>query len=365
MRQRGTLILLGLGLLLLVGAYLLAQCGEERLSTTGPTEAVPTRKVEYPRQRQQRESRLQRAGKPTKPPPTPAEKATRDRLLRALSSPGGKGAVVMEVNALRHSPLVDALLTCREQQGGDEARGLALMKEELGIDIREDVDRIAIDAEVLAVSGFFKDLKLPPELGDGDDYGDNAHLFEMAGADGDTAYIARVGEDLVLTGTDQAQIKAAIDRAEGRAEAGPSFQEGTVGGEVYGTVGKEMLLGLMAGSNDPRLAVAAEILTTSQVRMTVDTDAALSLDLGTRTDEEASELAKVLGGVVAVARNEALSAGNSQLAGLLEQARATPDGNGVAFDVAIPGNDLLRAMGCPPLAMGGDGAPAPTAEDGP
>jgi hypothetical protein len=36
---------------------------------------------------------------------------------------------------------------------------------------------------------------------------------------------------------------------------------------------------------------------------------------------------------------------------MLEQAKIVPNDDGsIAFDVAVPGDDLLKLMGCPPLA---------------
>lgn len=349
-KNRGVVLMLIAGVGLLVVAALLARCGDDRLG--GVT--VPTAKpVEFPRERAAREERAARSAR-TAPAPSPSPTAPptpRDRLNRALSSPTKGGAVVFEVNALRHSPLVDALLACRQKQQGDEVAGLDLLKSELGIDLAEDVDRVALDAEVLAVSGFFEKLSLPKDLGEGEAYGDGGRIYTMDDDKGGSMFMAKVGTDLVMTSTDEGELKAAVDRAEGRAEAAPTFPAGVVGGEVYGMVGPELLQGLIGmGGASSDLAGLTSMLTTTQVRMAVDDNAALSLDIGTKGPEEGKELAKALGGVVAMARSQAVADGKPELAAMLEQARVVPRDDGtIAFDVAVPGNDLLKAMGCPPL----------------
>ena len=61
-----------------------------------------------------------------------------------------------------------------------------------------------------------------------------------------------------------------------------------------------------------------------------------------------------------MARADARSTGNTELLGLLDQARVEPRDDGtVALDIAVRGADLLRIVGCPPP----ENAPAP-AHDG-
>jgi hypothetical protein len=349
MRNRGVVALLGVSIIFLIVATVLARCGDDRM---GPVTAAATAPVEFPRERAIRERRLQRqVAKASSSPPASPGQTSRDRLSRALSSPGKDGAVIFEVNALRHSPIVDALLRCRRQQGGDEIHGLDTLKSELGVDVTEDVDRVALDAEVLAVSGFFKELVLPEGIGSGDAHGDGGRVFTMEDSKGEPTYLATVGDDLLMTSSDPEQLKAAIDRAEGRAEAGSVFPDGVAGGEVYGLIGPALMGELLrlTGANDS-IPGLKDMITTTQVRLAVDSAAAISLDIGTRTPEEGEQLAKALGAAVVVARAQAINAGRTELAGLLDQAKVVPGADGtIAFDVAIPGNELLVALGCPPL----------------
>jgi hypothetical protein len=352
MRRRLPLLLVALAVLFLVVAAALQRCGEERLTGRGPTTAKAP-EVEFPRAKAQRlraqkerERRAQaaQAADASPPPPPPAPP---DRLTRALASPGQDGALVVEVNAIRHSPLVEKLLACTGAQESDASRGLNELEKELGIDVTEAVDRVAFDKDVLGVSGFFDKLKVPEQLGPGEAVGEGGRLYRTKDDDGNAMVIGRVGDDLLFTGFDEAQVRAAIDRAEGRAPPGPALPDDVMGGEVYGVVGKAFLADLLGDADDPAAARLAEVVTQSRVQMSVDDAAALSLDLATRSPDEGEDLARALGGAVTALRARAAEEGNDELAGLLEQAVVRPQpGGGVAFDVAVPGAEFLRLFRC-------------------
>ncbi|HEY1099523.1 MAG TPA: hypothetical protein VGF99_11375 [Myxococcota bacterium] len=346
MRKKQVWILVAIAVVALVLAAVLGRVGKVDDAVVAATTKKP---VDYPRDRALRALRERaRATPPAADAGTPSTtKRSSDRLTRALSSPGKDGAVVFEVNALRHSALVEKLLACRQKQAGDDAAGLTALKEQLGIDVTEDVDRVALDSEVLVASGFFEALKVPAELGEGTPWGDAGRIYAMTDSSGKPAYMARAGNDLVMTSTDEAQLKAAIDRAEGRTATEAWFPDGVEGGEVYGLVGADMIKGLLTSTGDSRFAGVADLLTTSALRVAVDDDAALSVDIGARTPDDADDIARALGGAIAVARSDARSRGDTELVALLEQARIVPHDDGsIAFDVAVRGADLLRLAGC-------------------
>ncbi len=351
MRNKTTPVLLGLGLALLVLAFVLARCAEGRMGN-GPT-APAARTVEFPREKARRASAerrsAERQARASGQPPAPPSPKPPDRLTRALSSPGKGGALVVEVNAIRHAPLTEKFLACEQARKGDGANALAQLQQELGIDLTEDVDRFALDGELVAVSGFFEKLKLPAHLGEGEAVGDAGRIFRIKDDDGTPLVVGKVGDDLLLTGIDEAQVRAAIERAEGRAPAGPAFPDGVAAGEVYGFLGPQMLQSVLGSFDDPAAAQLARIITESRVQVAVDDAAAMSLDLSARSPDEGRDLGRALGGLVAAARAQAVDADDAELAGLLEQARVEVGDDGrVAFDLAVPGDDLLRLMGCDP-----------------
>ncbi len=337
-------IFAALALALLGVAALLSRCGQQTLDHS-PVSKTVVPEIEYPRERARR---LAKQPKPAPSTSTPTPTVGRDKLARALSSPGKDGALVIEVNAIRHSPLVEQLLDCELKRNGDMAGGLQTLKDELGVDVTEDLDRVAFDKDVLAVSGFFKDLKLPAALGDGEAYGDTGRLFRTKDEGGKAMMVGKVGDELLVTGFSEEQVKAAIDRAEGRGQSDSAFPDGVVGGEVYGLVGPAFLADLLADNKDPAVARLAEVVKTTRLQVAVDTDAAISLDIESHDAAQGKDLGKALGGLIAAGRQQAQQSGDEKLAGLLDQGEVVVrDDGSVAVDVAVPGATLLTLFGCP------------------
>lgn len=346
MKKNGVLI--GIALALLVAAYLLARCGEDRLQTGGgATEPKAVKQVEYPREKAWKKKHQKT---PTTPATTTTEKTPqvgRDKLAKALASPGKDGALVVEVNAIRHSPIAEKILACTAAQKGDAQNGLETLKEQLGVDITEDVDRVGFDKDVLAVSGFFSGLKLPEEMGAGDVYGDGGRIFRVKDDAGKNMVVGKVGDELLVTGFNEDQVKAAIDRAEGRASADSEFPADVVGGEIYGLVGKAFLADLLSNEKDPTANRLLQVVKTTKLQVAVDDAAALSVDIEANSPEEGRDLGKALGGMISMARQQAQANGDDELAGLLDQGAVNiRDDGSVAVDVAVPADTLLQFFGC-------------------
>ena len=269
-----------------------------------------------------------------------------DAMQRALLQKDGKGAVFVEANAIRHSPLMEKMLRCRQKENGD---GLEDMKDKLGIDPMEDVDRIGFNGDVFVASGFFSKMKVPEELGAPEAYGDGGQIWHAKGDEGQEMYFGKVGDGMLMTAADPAALKAAMDRSTGQADPStpPALPAGFGEGEVYGTVGAAFLQSVLGDSKDPVAQSVAKLVTQSTVRMNVDEDAALSLDLSAVDDKSAVDLSSAVRGGLAGLHAKAVSDGDDDLAHLLEQARVTPgEGGKFNVDVAVPGETLLRGMGC-------------------
>lgn len=219
-------VLAGLVIGFIVLTVLASRCEDDRIAEgVAPVPEAP--KVVYPRDRPDPIRMSKRMRKPRRRGSTPldterarSDKRVRDRLEAAMSAPGGGGSVFVELNAIRHSEVANKILKCRET----EAMGvLDDFKERLNIDPSKDIDRVAISGESLAVSGYFKDITLPPEVGDGVEYG-GAKLYETPGGvdrrgnPRDPVHFAVVGEDMVVTGPSAEAVKASVDRIEGRGE---------------------------------------------------------------------------------------------------------------------------------------------------
>lgn len=347
--RRPLLVLAVLAVLLLIAASLLSRGSADVVATAdGGVENKKTRKerVVYPRDKK----RVRVSRSLDDPRPAEERKRSLDALQRSVLGDAQKGAVFVEANALRHSPLMEKVLKCRE---ADANGGLAQMKEELGIDPLEDLDRIGFNGEVFAASGFFQGMRVPSEAGAGQAYGDKARLWHVEGEKGQDVVFAQVDQGLLLSGPDEATVKAAIDRAEGRSAASGGPPAGLGESELYGSLPGSFLARLALGSRDPNVARIAELVTSTSVRMNVAQDAALSLDVATRDEAASEELEKTLNGGLALLRAQAEQKGERDVAALLDQARLErAEGGGLMFDVAVPGDFLLKSLGCGP-----DGTP--------
>src|SRR5690606_34694099 len=119
--------------------------------------------------------------------------------------------------------------------------------------------------------------------------------------------------------------------------------------EIYGSIGPELIRALSAGGSDPLFGKLGELVTEGTARVLVDEHVSVSLDFEAKGETSADDLAKALGGVLALARQQANANGEVELAALLEQARVLPqEGGRFGVDVAVPGELILKGMGCAP-----------------
>jgi hypothetical protein len=321
----------------------IAQDPEKRAALEAKKRAEEASKtVRYPRDRIRRTSDSPLATDRARP----AEKAASDPILRAMAAPDGGGAVFAEVNAIRHSPLVEKMLRCREDRAMKE---LDKLKEITGIDVLEDVDRIALSKDGLAVSGFFDELQQPEGVERVEAYGDGGEIFEFQGEKGEKGFYATIGDGLVVAGDSAEDLRAAIDRVEGRASVDNAVPPRATNSEVYGRVGKAFIASLLQGANDPMAKQVSELVEGGVIRLNIDEHVSASLDVEANDPESGENLAKTIGGALSIARRDAAKRGDHELASLLEQARVLPgkDG-GFGLDVAVPGETMLSMLGCAP-----------------
>ncbi|HEY3356102.1 MAG TPA: hypothetical protein VGQ83_22810 [Polyangia bacterium] len=325
---------LGLAALLLAVAALLMTRGERP-----PGEAARPREVafpRYPRGPQLERMKQRRTLAPASAPAAgaPQEERNRDPVLTAL--PGGKGvtAVVVEANALVASPVGRLLLNCLGAGGGGDP--FAEVQAKTGIDLRRDVDRVAVFDDGFVVSGDFKQARFGEALAGAapTKYGDRATLYDT-GAGGQSAF-ALWGGTMVVAGT-PAAVRGAVDRLEGRAPAAtPAIPAERAFGDVYGVVGGQ-LLGRLLGGDQSGLArqfrAAAE-----RIELHVDAagDVALVAAVRGSAPAQVEDLGKALGAALAVARVQAQASGDTNLAELLDFARVVPEGASFTMELALP-----------------------------
>ncbi len=367
--KRNRIVLLIVAALLIAAGVLSSRCADEAKAPADKEARAEAQqraeRVVFPR-----DARARRRPPPAAAPAGRSERRrepSADPIQRAMAFPDG-GAVFIEVNAIRHSELVERLLACRQ---GDAADAMRRFQDELGIDPLEDVDRMALHNDVFAASGFFEELKLPGEVAAPEAYGDETRIYRLPNVDDPSqpaAVVARVGDGLLLLGEDEAQVKAAVDRAEGRGgDDVKALPPDVTGTEIYGRFGPELLAELLGGPEgappNPLVQRVTEIVTDGTVRVLVDDAVSMSLDLETRDEQAGEDLAKAVGGALAGARQRAEIAGDEELAALLDKARVLKQENGrFGIDIAVPGETVLEAMGCPsssaPVGANDDGEAA-------
>ena len=341
-------ILLGGIAVCLVGAFFVSKCADDEGLELDPEkkkralarEQAEGIDVKYPRDtfRPRKDSPLA-----TKRPELATLIDEDDPVLRAMSTNGG-GAVFIEVNAIRHSPLVEKVLRCRD---GEAMAGFDDLKKAIGVDVLEDVDRLAIGDEGIAISGFFENFKVPEDLGAPETHEGNDIYAYTSDEGSKPGYFAQVGDGLIVAGEDKDALARAIDRVEGRTSSTPIVPIKSTNSEIYGRVSSDFLGKFLQNDKDPLAMQVRELVTGGTVRLNVDEHVSASFDVDTNDGAKGKDLAKALGGALAVMRRDAEKQGDAELAALLEKARIMPNDNGsFALDMAVPGDTLLEMLGC-------------------
>ncbi len=259
-----------------------------------------------------------------------------DPLYLALPDATKSGfGVVLEANALAHSDLGNMLLSC---MGASELEGLTEMKDEFNFDPLQDLDRAAFFDKLVVATGDFAAFrkKLDEAPDEQQAYGDQGVLFSAK--DGDN--FAIWNDEMLMFGDSEDELRAMIDRLEGRSPPAESIIKPEMAyGEVYGVAGPELLAKLIE-SEDPQVRQLAEAV--ENIELHVNTSEGLALSLHAQGSDEArlEDLAKSLGAALAVQRM--MKGADSEFGKFLEDSRVLRTGGG-KFTVELAANmDMLR-----------------------
>ncbi len=333
-----------------VAAFLMSRGDEPR--------KAPAPQVEFPRYlRPAEHERMERRRTLAAPEAVPAgmepepERAAPpvlDPVLAALPAVPGKSAVVVEANALRHSPIGELLIDCLLK--GE--RGLDDVRERVGFDPLEDIDRVAFGGNgTVLVSGHFAGAKWD-EMEPGvrfERYGDKARFFRHGVGDFDSAqgeYLAVWGDELVLFGEDRAEVEAAIDRLEGRRPpVAPAIDEASTYGEIYGILAAEQLAEMIPAEQQALRQRILEAADRVELHVDASGDVAIAADVQGPQADSVRDLGKSLGAALSLARIKAQAEGDDTLAELLELARVKPQGDRFALELALPLEVLEKHLG--------------------
>ncbi|HVE81341.1 MAG TPA: hypothetical protein VND93_00770 [Myxococcales bacterium] len=348
MRRR--LVFLWVAILLLAGAVALMLYGEE------PAPQQPEVSVSFPRRLNPEERKRMESRRVLPEPPPPKEdraagpQRPRDPVLAALSGSGHGSVVVVEANAIRNSPVGKLLLECLLAETREDP--IEKVRREAGVDLLQDLDRVALTDDGMIVSGHFANARwddLFRQRATSSRYGDSATVYralprEVSLPDGgrlsreSQESLAAWNDQMLLLGDSDEAVKAMIDRIEGRQPVEqPILNESQTYGEIYGVLSADDLAKLFPGDQTDlaeRFRAAA-----SRIEVHVDT----SRDVGIVADVQGSDAAQVedlgksLGAALAVARLGAQQDDQQKdLADLLGLAKVRPDGDKFKVEMAIP-----------------------------
>lgn len=310
-----------------------------------PLRPPPSTTVSFPTEMTPRDAARARARRthqlPTPENATDTPRAPVDPLLAVLPTDPGAGAVVLEANAIRNSPLGETLLACM----GGEAQ-LAEFRERSGVDLLNDLDRMAITTQGVSLTGHFADADWDAMFPDASrtGYGEQGRIYEQPerhGIHGEPLPRRAMGvwgNSMVLMGTPE-EVEAAIDQLEGRGAPGtPIVDASQAYGEVYGVIGGDTLAMMLGrggelGELPPELREAA-----SRLELHADTLSDLGMVARFAGEDPArvEELGKTFNGLLSVARARAQLEGEEEAVRLLDMAKVSHGDAGFDLQLAVP-----------------------------
>ena len=209
---------------------------------------------------------------------------------------------------------------------------------------------MVITDEGLMLSGDFSNAKFKELLGDSVsmDYGQGARVYEpgdmtVTRADGGTVTRRRDSalgvwnNQLFMVGKTPDDIKAAIDRVEGRGPDEPSvIPEGSTYGEMYGVLSVDHLAQLLGPDQAELAQRLRDVAENVELHVDASSDVALVAEVKGDNADKVTDLGKSLGAALSLARIRAQAEGEKEMAQLLDFARVQPDGKAFKLEMAVP-----------------------------
>jgi hypothetical protein len=278
---------------------------------------------------------------------SPAGGERQDPMLAALSVGAGSSAVVLEVNALRYSPLGELLLGCLVAREGRESALESLRK--AGIDPLQDVDRVGMTEHGVVVSGDFRKTQWGALLGDAtpEAYGEQGSITAVAprGEGAPTLYATRWGDSLLHLGSSPEEARAVVDALENRGpRSKPILQPDQTYGEMYGVVSGSDLVEAL-GETDGWGKALAGAASSVELHLDARRDVGLVAEVSGEDAAKVADLGKTLGGALAMGRMQARAGGDAETAELLDFARVVPGRDGkLSLELALPLEVVARRL---------------------
>jgi hypothetical protein len=306
-------------------------------------------RVEFPRFAKPEEHDRNRRRRTLPPAPPKGDSDTapskRDPVITALPPSKGKSVVVFEASALKETPIAKHWLDC--MMSGYQRSRLKRFRERYGVDPLEDVERFAVSSEeVFIASGDFSGARWEEMEGRPRVYGNKGVLFERKREGRPTEVLGIWNDEMVLIAKTAAEIEAAMDRLEDRAPSEtPRLREWEQYGDVYGVLAAEDIARLFPVDQRELADRLRGAVKDVELHVDASEDVAIVADVGGDVPSEVEDLAKSLGGALALGRLKAQSDGETDLAELLDFAKIRSRDGQFTVDLALPLDVLVRQMG--------------------
>jgi hypothetical protein len=269
---------------------------------------------------------------PGEPPPTPR---LTDPVLRAMPAQVKRGAIVLEANAIRYSPIGQLLISCLAQSGELDFKKL---KSDVGIDPLTDVDRISVFDDTFMVSGQFGQAKWNQVFKGAKAVALNDHTTLWQSPSADEKVVATWRDQLVIMGRDREAIEETVARLEGTAPVEtPIIPESETYGEAYGAIAPDAIAKLLARDQPALAERLRQVVSSINLHLDASHDVGLVLD-ARGSGPDTVDFGKAVGSAMAVGRIAAAAQGNKDLGEILDYARVVPDGDKSGFrtELALP-----------------------------
>lgn len=330
-------------LVLLACAAFLMRRGESKEKPS------PVAHVEFPHYARPEEHKRNQERRTLAPPPVKDDtkegyRQKRDPVMTALPTTKGKSAMVFEAAALKDSPIGRLWLDC--MLSDRDARELERFKSDYGVDMLNDVDRVAVSSEkVMILAGNFGAVHWDKTDRQKRAYGTKGTIYASNEGDIGEKAIASWGDGIQLMG-DTKEIEAAIDRLEDRTPPEPPLiPEWSAYGDAYGVLSAEDFAKMLPTSQRDIAERLKGALERIELHVDASDEVAIVADATGPTATDVDDLGKTLGAALSLGRLKAQSDGDEKLAELMELARVSPRDGRFSMELALPMPLIQREMG--------------------